>query len=427
MAITELPADAYTNPILDTFWLRPADVIDAQLDELRAGPMQFYAEPVPPPESPIPQGPGAWVVLNHADIVHMSKNPKLFSSAKGIVVGDMPLEIVEFFGSMIAMDDPRHVRLRRIVASGFTPKMLARLEDAVQQVAADIVDDICERGSVDFVVDVAAQLPLKIVCDLMGIPQSEYQFVLDRTNIILGLGDPEYTGQFEGDLLTALIMAATELVTLMNEVAASKAGGDGTDLTSVLMNAEVPEDELTPEDIASFFILLVAAGNETTRNAISWGLKLLTDNPGERARWAADYEAIAPTAVEEIVRIASPVTYMRRTATEDMEFGGQQIREGDKLAMFYLAANRDPDVFDDPYRFDVTRDPNPQLGFGGPGPHFCLGAHLARREITVMFRELFDRLPDIHATSEPDLLASSFIHGVKHLDAEFTPTAPSQR
>ena len=305
MALTELPDDAFTNPLLDTYWVRPAGEIDAHLDELRSQPMQFFREPEMREDAPLPQGPGAWAVTSHADIVHMSKNPKLFSSAQGIVVGDMPQEMLEFFGSMIAMDDPRHVRLRRIVAAGFTPKMMQRLEDSVQLVARDIVDDISERGEVDFVVDVAAKLPLKIVCDLMGIPGSEYQFVFDRTNIILGFGDPEYTADFEGDLLTGLITAATDLVGLMNDVAASKSGGDGTDLTSMLMNATVPEDELTPEDIASFFILLVVAGNETTRNAISWGLKLLTDNPEEHAKWAADFNGLAPSAIEEIVRLVA--------------------------------------------------------------------------------------------------------------------------
>jgi cytochrome P450 len=412
-----------TNPLLNEYWLQSASVIDAHLDELRSQPMQFFPEPQIPEGSPFPQGAGAWAVVNHADVVYMSKNPKLFSSAKGVVTGDMPQEIVEFFGSMIAMDDPRHVRLRRIVAAGFTPKMLQRLEDSVQLVARDIVDDIGERGQVDFVVDVAARLPLKIVCDLMGIPESEYQFVFDRTNVILGLDDPEYVDGEIDEVLGTLITAATELVGLMNEVAASKAGGDGSDLTSVLTNATVEEDELTPEDIASFFILLVAAGNETTRNAISWALKLLSDNPDQRAVWAADFDAIAPTAVEEIVRLASPVTYMRRTATEDLVLGGQAISEGDKLNMYYLAANRDPSVFTDPYRFDVRRNPNPQLGYGGPGPHFCLGAHLARREITVMYRELFSRLPDIVATSDPVLLNSGFIHGVKHMTAEFSPIA----
>ena len=168
----------------------------------------------------------------------------------------------------------------------------------------------------------------------------------------------------------------------------------------------------------------MVAGNETTRNSTAWGLKFLTDNPDQRAIWADDFEVVAPTAVEEIVRVASPVSYMRRSVTRDIECGGRQMREGDKVAMFYIAANRDPAVFDEPFKFDVLRDPNPQYGFGGPGPHFCLGAHLARRQITTMYRELLTRLPDIVAVGEPDLLQASFIHGVKRLDAEFTPAAP---
>ena len=221
-------------------------------------------------------------------------------------------------------------------------------------------------------------------------------------------------------------LAGQDLAQLMGEVAAAKRGGDGTDLTSVLVNAELDDDQLTASDLASFFILLVVAGNETTRNAISWGLHYLTQHPDQRALWAADFEGVAPTAIEEIVRLASPVTYMRRTVTQDTVLGGQELTAGDKVCMFYLAANRDPSVFTDPMRFDVRRDPNPQYGFGGPGPHFCLGAHLARREITVMFRELFDRLPDIASVEEPDRLMSSFIHGVKHLRAEFTPTSPGR-
>jgi methyl-branched lipid omega-hydroxylase len=410
------------NPLLHEFWVRPAADIDADLDRLRTtnGGVNFLPEPEIPPEIPLPQGPGAWVLTRHADILEVSKHPELFSSAGGITVGDSPPEFNEFFGSMIAMDDPRHARLRRVVSTGFTPRMLKRLEDSVQDVASSIVDQVGGQGTVDFVVDVAAALPLKIVCDLMGIPGSEFKFVFDRTNVILGASDPEYVAD-EADVVTALLTAGGELANLMNEVAASKKGGDGTDLTSQLINADLGDDQLTSADLASFFILLVVAGNETTRNAISWGLHYLTEHPDQRAAWAADFEGLAPTAIEEIVRYASPVTYMRRTATADTEINGQAIAEGDKVCMFYLAANRDPEAFENPLTFDIRRDPNHHVGFGGPGPHFCLGAHLARREITVMFRELFKRLPDIEASGPPSLLQSNFIHGVKHLPATFTP------
>lgn len=412
------------NLLIDHFWVRPDNEINADLDLLRQQqPVAFLPEPEPGPEVPIPRGPGSWALTSHADILHVSKNPEIFSSADGITLLDQPPEFREFFSSMIAMDDPRHARLRRLVSAGFTPRMLKQLEDSVQETAAQIVDDVCERGEVDFVVDIAAALPLRIVCDLMGIPNSHYQDVFDNTNVILGVSDPEYREESEDPLL-ALLTAGGNLAAIMNEVAAAKKGGGGDDLTSTLVNAEMEGDELTDADIASFFILLTVAGNETTRNAISWGLQYLTDNPDQRAIWADDFEAVAPTAVEEIVRLASPVTYMRRTTTQATELGGQQIAEGDKVSMFYLAGNRDPEVFDNPLAFDVRRDPNPHAGFGGPGPHFCLGAHLARREIMVMFRELFARLPDITASGPPDLLQSSFIHGVKHLPATFTPAAP---
>ena len=403
------------------FWVRPQNLIEKELASYRSGqPVCFVPEPQMPAGSPIPQGPGSWVLTKHEDILHASRNPEIFSSAQGITILDSPPEFNEFFSSMIAMDDPRHARLRRIVSQGFTPRMLNRLEDSVQEVASEIIDNVQEKGEIDFIVDIAAALPLKIVCDLMGIPASYYQEVFDCSNVILGAGDSEYVPP-GGDILTAILEAGITLQSIMNEVAESKVGKGGDDLTSKLVNAELEDDKLSTGDLASFFILLVVAGNETTRNAIGWGLKYLTDNPEQRKIWESDFYTVAPTAVEEIVRLASPVTYMRRTATKDTLVRGKQIQEGDKVCMFYLAANRDEDVFEDSQKFDVLRNPNPHVGFGGPGAHFCLGAHLARREITVIFRELFSRLPDIKASGEPEALAASFIHGVKHLPATFTP------
>ena len=403
------------------FWVRPQNLIEKELASYRSDhPVCFVPEPQMPAGSPIPQGPGSWVLTKHEDILHASRNPEIFSSAQGITILDSPPEFNEFFTSMIAMDDPRHARLRRIVSQGFTPRMLNRLEDSVQEVASEIIDNVQEKGEIDFIVDIAAALPLKIVCDLMGIPASYYQEVFDCSNVILGAGDSEYVPP-GGDILTAILEAGITLQSIMNEVAESKVGKGGDDLTSKLVNAELEDDKLSTGDLASFFILLVVAGNETTRNAIGWGLKYLTDNPEQRKIWESDFDTVAPTAVEEIVRLASPVTYMRRTATKDTLVRGKQIQEGDKVCMFYLAANRDEDVFEDSQKFDVLRNPNPHVGFGGPGAHFCLGAHLARREITVIFRELFSRLPDIKASGEPEALAASFIHGVKHLPATFTP------
>ncbi|NNC81667.1 MAG: cytochrome P450 [Acidimicrobiales bacterium] len=411
--------DTATNPLLSEFWIQDASVIDERLAEIRADGPTFFAEQ-PTEGIGLPNGPGAWVITQYDLILEMSKNPEIYSSAQGITVLDTPPEFNEFFSSMIAMDDPRHARMRRLVSKGFTPGIMKQLEDSVTQQADEIIDNIGGQGSCDFVVDVAARLPLRIVCDLMGVPRSDLDFVFDQSNIILGASDPEYVSEAE-DVISALLGAGAALAELMTEVAESKRGGDGTDLTSILVNAELDGEKLDHSEIASFFILLAVAGNETTRNAISWGLHYLTENPDQRARWQADFEALAPTAVDEIVRLASPVSFMRRTATEDTTLGGVSIAKGDKLAMYYLAANRDEVLFPDPLRFDVGRNPNRHIGFGGPGPHFCLGAHLARREITVMFRELFRRLPDIEASGPPEVLQSNFIHGIKHLPTTFTP------
>ena len=412
-----------SNPLHNAFWRRDRRVVDEELKRVCAEPLTFYPGIEFTGDLESVSVPGAWFITRHSTVLEVSRDPQVFSSSSGITINDFPPEFNEYFNSIIAMDDPRHARLRKLVSAGFTPRMLARLEDSVKDQARLIVDEVCERGECDFVTDVAARLPLRIVCDLMGIPASQHDFVFDQSNVILGAADEEYVPEF-GDFVTAILMAGEQLSNLMDEVAESKVGVDTGDLTSVLVNAEVDGERLTQAEIASFFILLVVAGNETTRNAISWGLVYLTDHPDQRRIWTDDFEGVAHGAVEEIVRLASPVTYMRRTVLSDTELEGQKIDEGDMVVMNYLCANRDESVFDDPFTFNVRRDPNPHIGYGGPGPHFCLGAHLARREIKVMYRELFDRIGDIHATGEPAPLSSSFIHGIKHLPAAFTPSKP---
>ena len=384
----------------------------------RERPISFHEEPEVPG---LGRGPGFWSLVRHADVLEVSRNGQLFSSARGGVnLIDQPEFFAEQFGSMIAMDDPRHARLRRIVSSGFTPNRLRNLLAEVERAAVGIVDDVIDRGRCDFVTDVAAMLPLKIICDMMGIPASEYRYVFDRTNVILGATDPEYVADLSL-AIGAILQAGQELATLAEDLAGFREKQPTDDLTSVLVHAEIEGERLTKQEIGSFFVLLTAAGNETTRNAISHGMKALSDHPDQRRRWMDDFEAIAPTAVEEIVRWATPVMHFRRTATADTTLGGQAIRAGEKVVMWYGSANRDEAVFDAPERFDVTRAPNDHVGFGGPGPHFCLGAQLARREITVMFRELFRRLPDLEVAGEPAYLSSNFIDGIKHLPCEFTP------
>jgi cytochrome P450 len=401
---------------IDGFWSAPIAERHRGFDALRERPgLPFFAEP---DFRFLPPGPGYYAVTRHADIVEASRQPKIFTSGAGATnVADMPVEFLEFYGSMINMDDPRHSRMRRIVSRGFTPRTLDSLTDNVASVARRIVDDLLERGECDAVTDIAARLPLTIVCDLMGIPASQHEFVFDRTNVILGASDPEYVPDVD-NIFAALIQAGQDLANLMRELAAVRAQNPTDDVTSKLITGQVDGEALSPDELAAFFILLVVAGNETTRNAISWGIHLLSQHPDQRRSLIGDLDAVLPTAVEEIVRWASPVIFMRRTVAAEIgsvELGGQELRGGDKVLMFYWAANRDPSQFADPETFDVLRSPNPHLGFGGPGPHFCLGAHLARREITVMLRELLTRAPGLHSTAEPVRLRSMFINGIKHL------------
>ena len=389
-----------------------ADVFRQLRDE---APVVFLAEPEIPDYE---RGPGYWSLTRFDDVMHVSRHPDLFCSGNGTNIPDLPIEISEFMGSMINMDAPRHTRLRMIVNRAFTPKRVAAIDRDVRVKARQIVASVAERGECDFVHDVAAQLPLQIICEMMGIPRESWERIFELTNVILGAGDPELTPD-----MATLMGAVMEMTQIAHAVGEDRLANPTDNLVSSMMHAEVEGEHLDPMEMASFFILLSAAGNETTRNAISHGLLQLTRNEDQRAVWMADVAGVTPTAVEEIVRWASPVVHFRRTATADTEILGVPIAEGDKVVMWYESANRDERHFDDPFRFDVRRSPNEHVGFGAGGPHFCLGANLARREIGVMFDELFRWLPDVHASSEPDYLFSSFIHGIKRMRCEFTPTS----
>ena len=417
--VQTLTVDEIDLSDLTGFWTRPMEEREGAFLTLREQrPIAFFEEPLTPLGD---VGPGYYAVTRYHDIVAASRNPEVFESGRGSTnITDLSPELLEYYGSMINMDDPRHARLRRIVSRAFTPRRLARAGATVDEVARNIVDSVAGSGRCDFVVDVASALPLRIICDMMGVPDSHYRYVFDQTNVILGASDPEFLPEGT-DLLTAILNAGIGLGELMKELAAARAAAPTDDLTSDLVNAEIDGERLSFDELASFFILLVAAGNETTRNAISWGLHALTEHPDQMARWSAAFDALAPTAVDEIVRWATPVIQMRRSLTRDFTLSGTELKAGDKVLLFYNSANRDADVYPDPFAFDITRRDNRHAGFGGYGPHFCLGAHLARLEITVMFRELLTRLPDLHAAGPPDPLRSMFINGIKHLPAEFTP------
>ena len=399
------------------FWGQPLADRAAAFARLRAQDRpRFYAEPVVPFGE---KGPGYYALVRHADVVEASRHAEVFCSGRGATnIVDLPADFNEYFGSMINMDDPRHARLRRIVSRAFSPRLIAKFEDDVRRAAAAIVDDLLATGPCDFVPNVAARLPLKIICDMMGIPGEAYEMVLANSNIILSGSDPEFLSQDLDEAVVQILGAGQALAELVTGLAADRVQAPADDLVSALVTANIDGEQLTSAELASFFILLVVAGNETTRTALSHALMLFTEFHGQRALLLADFENRVEGAVEEIVRYASPVLFMRRTLTQDYTMNGQDYREGDKAVLYYYSANRDEAVFADPERFDITRSPNPHVGFGAAGPHFCLGAHLARRELTVMLRELLTRVPDITA-GEPDRLLSSFVNGIKRLPCQF--------
>ena len=398
------------------FWARDDDYRDGAFATLRQqSPVTFFHEI---DYDGFAAGPGHWTLMKFDDVHFASRHPEIFSSYPNITIGDQAPEVAEYFGSMIALDDPRHARLRNIVNRAFTPKVVERIEESIRDRARSLVSDLVTNhpdGKAELVSELSGPLPLQIICDMMGIPQADHQKIFHWTNVILGFGDPDLATDFEDFMKVAIDIGA-----YATALAEDRRDNPLDDLTTALVAAEVDGERLSSAEIASFFILLAVAGNETTRNAISHGVLALSRYSEQREIWWNDFETHRPTAVEEIVRWASPVVYMRRTATRDVEVSGVRIAQGDKVTMWYASANRDEDKFDNPWMFDVTREHNQHVGFGGGGVHFCLGANLARREISVVFEEMRNQIPDIEATEEPAMLLSSFIHGIKRLPVSWT-------
>ena len=399
------------------FWALDDDIRDAAFATLRQeAPISFHEEMELPG---FPKGPGHWALVAYDDIWNASRHPQVFSSWPSIVIGDLPEAVAEFFGSMIALDDPRHFRMRSIVQKAFTPRVVAKVEDYVRARARRLVSEMVSQhpdGTCDLVKELSGPLPLQVICDMMGIPEDDHTKIFAWTNVILGVGDEDIVSGYD-----VFEQASNEMAAYGMALAESRRCGPTEDLTTNLVQADVDGERLTDAEIASFFILLCTAGNETTRNAISHGVVALSRYPDEKATWFSDFDGHTRTAVEEIVRWASPVIYMRRRVTEDTELSGVKMAAGDKVTMWYCSANRDETKFADPFRFDVTRDPNPQVGYGSGGPHFCLGANLARREISMAFAEMHRQVPDLVAVEEPAILMSPFIHGVKRLAVAWDP------
>jgi cholest-4-en-3-one 26-monooxygenase len=357
-------------------------------------------------------GPGFWSVHRYADVVKVNRDNLTFSSARrGALIHELDADSLEQQRlMMLNMDPPMHTRYRKLVNRGFTPRMLGMLEERIRQQAIGIVEGVAEKGSCDFVTEVAAELPLQVIAEIMGVPHEDRHMVFDWSNRMIGAEDPEYQAKER----EAAFAASMELYAYANSLAAERRAHPGDDIISVLLQSEVDGERLSELEFDLFFLLLAVAGNETTRNLISHAMLALIEHPDERQLLLED-PSLLPGAVEEMLRWGTPVMHFRRTATTDTEVGGQPVAEGDKVVIWYISANRDEAVFDDPYRFDVRRTPNEHVAFGGGGPHFCLGANLARMEIRLMFQELLPRLADMELAGPVERLRSNFINGIKHM------------
>jgi cytochrome P450 len=403
------------------FWGKPAEERDVYFARLRAEePLSRHEPPEDILGLPDQQQVGYWAVVRYEDVRRISRDPRTFCSGQGTQFADAPQELLEASQSFLAMDAPRHTKLRGLVSAAFTPRQVARIEEGIARNAREIVEQAAPSGGGDFVSMIAKRLPLVTISDMIGVPDADREQVVADADMLVSVADPEVFG--DRSPLEMLGEAMWKLTEFAKALAAHREEHPGDDLMTALVQAEVDGDRLTHAEIGAFFVLLSVAGNDTTRHTTSHALRALTLHPEQRALLWDDPAARLPIAVEEFVRWASPVLTFRRTTTREVELHGRALPAGERVVMFYHSANRDEDAFEDPWRFDVTRDPNRHVGFGGGGPHYCLGASLARTQLRSLFGEIARVIPDIEA-GEPELLRSSFIHGVKRMDCAFTPRA----
>lgn len=372
----------------------------AALREIHGGVQHLMAD----------DGPDAWSVTSYRAVRAVSRDPATFSNAQGFSLDDLPPHLLEMLGSIIAMDDPKHQQYRRLVQVAFSPRAIRQMTDYVGVLTDTIIDDIRERETFDFVETVGAHLPFQVISDLLNIPVSDRTRLRDLIDLILGVNDGEVSD------VDMSIKAAVEFFDYTIDLGKHRQDHPGDDITSQLMHAEIDGKRLTPQEFGSFVILLAAAGNDTTRTGLSWAMSLLSEHPGQKKLLAEHFDELQGNAIDEILRWCSPVLHMRRTATADIELGGHSIRSGDKIVVWYLAANHDPAVFADPHAFDIRRDnAREHVAFGAGGPHFCLGSGLARMEMRVVLSKLLKEFPAIHTTGAPEVLRSQFVHGIKSL------------
>lgn len=363
---------------------------------------------------PETDGPGFWAITKHDDVRTISRTPKTFSSfEKGVMLpdpDDMGLMAQRLM--MLSMDPPQHDRFKLLVSRGFTPKNAPLLRPRIEELAREIVESALAKGSCDFVSEIAGRLPSGLIAELMGMPREDGERLYDLTEIMHTNDDAVAPPHVKA-------AAIGEMLGYAQSVAERKRSEPGDDLATLLVNAEVDGDRLTDGEFQWFFLLLVNAGGDTTRNLLAAGLQLLFDHPEQRERLVADPDALLGTAIEEMLRYASPVSHFKRTVMHDTEIRGQKMRAGERVVLFYGSANRDEDVFDHPDDFDIARDPNPHVAFGAGGPHLCLGMHVARVELAVMFRELLTRMPHIEPNGPIERMHSSFIAGIHSMPVRY--------
>jgi cholest-4-en-3-one 26-monooxygenase len=415
-----------SNPAPNAVSIPATDVVDLDHYERDGAPHDQFAwlrdaDPVRWHTDPDPGVPGFWAVTRHADVVHVSRRSELFSSYERLALFHEPtqetLEMNRLM--MLFMDPPEHTARRLLVNKGFTPRMIRQLEGHIRDVARELVGEVAGRGEADFVADIAAPLPSYMICELLGMPIEDRERIFHWSNLLIGGDDPEFNpdpaSRAEG------MTVAAEVLAYAGEIAALRRDHPGDDIVTQLL---LPDDEgrvLTDLEFQLFVLLLLVAGNETTRNSASGGMLAFFDHPDQWQRLLAD-RSLLRTAPDEIVRWVTPVNMFRRTAMRDTEISGTKVSAGDKVVLFYASANRDERAIEDPSTFDIGRDPNPHLGFGGGGAHFCLGSHLARLTLSVLFEAVVERMPDIRPAGPARRLRSNFINGLKELPVAFTPS-----
>ncbi|XTP34717.1 cytochrome P450 [Mycobacterium sp. TJFP1] len=402
------------------FWARPHEERDAAFAVLRRENPVPWSRPADsdllPPEQNLK---GFWSLTKHEDIRYASRHPEIFSSAEGITVEDFPVEIRMMSQSFIAMDAPRHTQLRGITLDAFKPRNMLRLQDWIQGHARDLISEISHLGEGDFVDLVSVKLPGRIFGSFFGLPPGElHEKTINAAQRTLGWTDPEVRGDLTAvELFVGAVMDLHETVTTLLP---ERRANPGDDLLLWMVQAEFDGEKMTDDELKAFFTLLAVAANDTTRHASAHAILAFSQFPDQRDLLVADVEGRVDTAVEEVLRWASPLVHMRRTAVQDVTLRGSEIKAGDKVVLWYSSANRDEDIFEDPFKFDIARNPNPHIAFGGGGPHFCLGAALARTMLRSLLTEVYTRIPDISAP-EPRYQVANFINGINSLPATWTP------